>query len=150
MTRRWTILPAVLGLGATVVTNIREISADDYFAGLFETALGDDEIITKVVFPVPEKAGYEKFPNPASRYAMCGVMVAKTGGGVRVAVTGAGNDGVFRHSGMEAALSANWSADAVAGQSVDPGDMIADLHGSAEYRANLVSVMAKRAVANAG
>ncbi|MCW2309552.1 FAD binding domain-containing protein [Rhodobium gokarnense] len=142
---------AVLGLDATVVTNKREIAAADYFKGLFETALEEDEIIVKVVFQVPEKAGYAKFPNPASRYAMCGVMAAKmTDGSVRVAVTGAGNDGVFRHAGMEQALSSNWSADAVVGASVDPNDMLSDLHGSADYRANLVVVMAKRAVEAAG
>ncbi len=142
---------AVLGLGATVVTSKREIAADDYFQGLFETALDEDEIITKIVFPVPAKAGYAKFPNPASRYAMCGVFVAQfADGSVRVAVTGAGSEGVFRHGGMEAALAANWSPDAVAGETVSPDDMLSDMHGSAEYRANLVTVMAKRAVAAAG
>lgn len=141
----------VLGLGATVVTNKRAIAADDFFAGLFETALDDGEIIVKVEFPVPQKAGYAKFPNPASRYAMCAVMAVQAAdGSVRVAVTGAGADGVFRHGGMEAALAGNWSADAVAGLSVDADDMISDIHGSAEYRANLVAVMAARAVAAAG
>ncbi|PLX38131.1 MAG: carbon monoxide dehydrogenase [Hyphomicrobiales bacterium] len=142
---------AVLALGATVTTTKRTIAADDYFQGLFETALDDDEIITRVSFPVPAKAGYAKFPNPASRYAMCGVFVAQMAdGSVRVAVTGAGNNGVFRHEGMEAALAANWSVDAVADQTVSADDMIGDMHGSAEYRANLVTVMAKRAVAAAG
>ena len=142
---------AVLALNATVHTNKRSIAADDYFRGLFETALEDGEIITAFEFSAPTKAGYAKFPNPASRYAMTGVFVAKHGNGdVRVAVTGAGSNGVFRHSGMEAALAANWSPDAVASQSVDPADMLSDIHGSSEYRANLVKVMAKRAVVAAG
>lgn len=142
---------AVLGLDGTVVTNKREIAAGDFFTGLFETALDDDEIILRISFAVPQKAGYAKFPNPASRYAMCGVMAARMAdGSARVAVTGAGNGGVFRHAGMEAALASNWSADAVAGASVDAGDMLSDLHGSADYRANLVVVMAKRAVDAAG
>jgi CO/xanthine dehydrogenase FAD-binding subunit len=142
---------AVLALDAKVITNKRTIAADDYFQGMFETALEDGEIIIAFEFEAPAKAGYSKFPNPASRYAMAGVFVAKTGdGGVRVAVTGAGSDGVFRHLGMEQALAANWSPDAVVGQSVDPDEMLADIHGSSEYRANLVKVMAKRAVIAAG
>ena len=142
---------AVLALNATVHTNKRSIAADDFFRGLFETALEDGEIITAFEFEAPAKAGYAKFPNPASRYAMTGVFVAKsTAGDVRVAVTGAGSDGVFRHTGMEAALAANWSPDAVASQSVDASHMMSDIHGSSEYRANLVKVMAKRAVAAAG
>lgn len=142
---------AALALGATFHTSKRTIAADDYFQGLFTTALDEDEIITRVSFPVPEKAAYVKFPNPASRYAMCGVFVAKMAdGSVRVAVTGAGSDGVFRHAGMEAALAANWSPEAIAGQTVSPADMLGDLHGSSEYRANLVTVMAKRAVEAAG
>jgi carbon-monoxide dehydrogenase medium subunit len=140
---------AALALGATIVTNKREIAADDYFKGLFETALGEDEIITKVKFPIPEKSGYEKFRNPASRYAMVGVFVAKTKSGVRVAVTGAGSSGVFRQQAMEAALAANFSPDAVANIKTDPSEMISDLHGDAAYRAHLVGVMAKRAVAAA-
>ena len=116
---------------------------------MFETTLEDDEIVTAVTFDLPEKAAYAKFRNPASRYAMAGVFVAKTAGGARVAVTGAGSNGVFRHEGMEQALSGNWSADALSGASVDPSGMLSDLHGSAEYRANLVKVMAKRAVAAA-
>jgi aerobic carbon-monoxide dehydrogenase medium subunit len=140
---------AALALGATIVTNKREIAADDYFKGLFETALGEDEIITKVKFPIPEKSGYEKFRNPASRYAMVGVFVAKTKSGVRVAVTGAGSSGVFRQQAMEAALAANFSPDAVASIKTDPSEMISDLHGDAAYRAHLVGVMAKRAVAAA-
>lgn len=137
---------AALALGATIVTNKREIAADDYFKGLFETALEDGEIITKVKFPIPEKSAYEKFRNPASRYAMVGVFVAKTKGGVRVAVTGAGSDGVFRHAGLEAALAANFAPQAVAGVKTDPSGMLSDLHGDAEYRAHLVGVMARRAV----
>jgi carbon-monoxide dehydrogenase medium subunit len=141
---------AVLGLGATVVTNKRSIAADDFFAGIFSTVLEDGEIITKISFPIPQKAGYAKFANPASRYAMCGVFVAKTAGGVRVAVTGAGSSGVFRVAAMEQALAGNWSPGAVASISVPAGDMLSDIHGSADYRANLVTVMAKRAVAAAG
>jgi len=142
---------ALVGLNATVHTNKRALSADDFFTGMFETALEEDEIIVKISFPAPEKAGYEKFRNPASRYAMCGVMAAKLkDGSVRVAVTGAGSDGVFRVPEMEQALAANWSPDAVASITVSPDDMIGDLHGSPEYRAHLVTVMAKRAVAAAG
>ena len=137
---------AVVGLGATVVTNKREIAGDQFFTGLFETALAEGEIVTAVRFPVPQKAAYFKFPNPASRYAVVGVMVAKTAGGVRVAVTGAGPC-VFRQSAMEAALSSNFSADALSGISQDAGDLNEDIHASAEYRANLVVVGAKRAVA---
>ncbi len=140
---------ACLGLNATIVTNTRELAAADFFEGLFETALEEGEIVTAVRFPVPSRAAYAKFPNPASRYAMAGVMVAQTGDGVRVAVTGAGNDGVFRHEAMEAALGTNWSADALADVSTDADDMLSDMHGSAEYRAHLVGVMAKRAVESA-
>ncbi len=137
---------AMLGLGATIVTDRRQITADDFFVGLFETALQENEIITAVKFNAPERAGYAKFANPASRFAMTGVFVSKGPAGVRVAVTGAGSSGVFRHDGLEAALAANWSADALAGVVVDPTDLMADLHSTAEYRANLVKVMAKRAV----
>lgn len=141
---------AMLALAATIVTDRREMSADDFFTGLFETALEEGEIVVAVTFEAPVKAGYSKFPNPASRYAMTGVFVAKAAdGGVRVAVTGAGSDGVFRHAGLEAALAGNWSADAAAGVEVDASDLLSDIHGSAEYRANLVKVMAKRAVAAA-
>ena len=139
----------VVGLGATVRTNKREIAADDFFTGMFETALEDGEIITVVSFSVPEKAGYAKFPNPASRYAIVGVMVAKGANGVRVAVTGAGSH-VFRVPDMEAALAGNFAADALDGISVPANGLNSDLHASAEYRAHLVSVMAKRAVAAAG
>lgn len=137
---------AMLGLGATIVTDRRQITADDFFVGLFETAVQENEIITAVKFNAPERAGYAKFANPASRFAMTGVFVSKGPAGVRVAVTGAGSSGVFRHEGLEAALAGNWSADALAGVVVDPSDLMADLHSSAEYRANLVKVMAKRAV----
>jgi carbon-monoxide dehydrogenase medium subunit len=139
---------AVLGLNATVKTNRRSVHSDAFFTGMFSTALEDGEIITEVSFPIPERAGYAKFPNPASRYAMAGVFVAKTPAGVRVAVTGAGAC-VFRVPQMEAALDKSFTSDALAGITVDPGELNSDLHGSAEYRANLVSVMAKRAVAQA-
>lgn len=142
---------ALVALGATVKTNKRELAAEDFFTGMFETALEDDEIVTAVSFPVAAKSAYAKYPNPASRYAMAGVFVAKgSDGSVKVAVTGAGQDGVFRVPAMESALSSNWSADAVAGVSVPADGMLSDIHGSAEYRANLVTVMAKRAVAAAG
>ena len=141
---------AMVALGAEIMTTKRTIAADDFFVGMFETALEEDEVITAVTFSAPEKAAYSKFPNPASRYAMAGVFVAKGGDGVRVGVTGAGSDGVFRHEGMEAALGSNWSPDAVADIDVDEGMMLSDIHGSAAYRANLVKVMAKRAVAAAG
>ena len=140
---------AVVGLGATVVTSKRSITGDDFFKGMFETALEPGEIIVRVDFPVPEKAAYMKFPNPASRYAIVGIMAAKGAGGVRVAVTGAGAC-VFRANGMEAALSGNFSASALEGQSVAADGLNADIHASAEYRAHLVGVMAKRAVAAAG
>ena len=141
---------AMLALGATIVTSSREIAADDFFTGLFETALEDGEIVVAVAFDTPVKAAYSKFPNPASRYAMTGVFVAKAAdGSVRVAVTGAGSDGVFRHVGLEDALAADWSADAASRVGVDSADLLSDIHGSAEYRANLVKVMAKRAIAAA-
>jgi len=141
---------ACLGLGATIKTSSREVKADDFFTGLFETDLADDEVIVSVSFPKAEKAAYVKFDNPASRYALVGVFVAKAADGVRVAVTGAGQDGVFRVPEMEKALSANWSPDAVAGITVDAGTLNSDIHASAEYRAHLITVMAKRAVAAAG
>ena len=140
---------AMLALGATIETDKRKIAADDFFTGLFETALEEGEIIVAVSFRKPEKAAYCKFPNPASRYAMAGVFVAKGAGGVRVGVTGAGSNGVFRHAAMEKALSANFSPGALANVTTDPSDLLSDLHGSAEYRANLVNVMAKRVVAAA-
>ena len=139
---------AVIGLGATVKTNKREIAGDDFFTGLFETALEPGEIVTSVSFPVPDKAAYMKFPNPASRYAIVGVFVSQGSQGARVAVTGAGAC-VFRVAEMEQALAGNFSADAVAGISIPDGDLNSDIHASAEYRAHLVTVMAKRAVAEA-
>ena len=141
---------ALLALGATIQTDRRKISADDFFQGMFATALDAGEIVTAIHIPVPEKAGYAKMKNPASRYSMAGVFVAKGSAGVRVAVNGAGANGTFRATAMEAALAANWSADAVAGIKLDAGKMNGDIHGSAEYRAHLVTVMAKRAVVNAG
>lgn len=140
---------ALLALGATIETNKREFSAKDFFTGMFETALDEDEIVTAVVFPAASHTAYAKFPNPASRYAMAGVFVAKTGSGARVAVTGAGQNGVFRMADMEKALDGNWSADAVASMAPSADDMLSDMHGTAAYRANLVTVMAKRAVAAA-
>ncbi len=141
---------AVLALGATVVTNTREIAADDFFDGLYETALEEGEIITAVKFPIPGGSNYQKFEQPASRFALTGVFVAKTANGVRVAVTGAAREGVFRHEGMEAALSGSFTADAAAGVSVSADGMSNDLHGSPEYRANLVKVLTKRAVQEMG
>jgi carbon-monoxide dehydrogenase medium subunit len=140
---------AIVGLNATVKTNRREIGADDFFKGMFETALGDDEVITAVSFPKPDKAGYAKFPNPASRYAIVGVMVARTGSGVRVAVTGAAPC-VFRLGDAERALAGNFAPGALDGLSVKPDGLNGDIHASAEYRAHLIKVMAKRAVQAAG
>ena len=137
---------AVLGSGATVVTNKRKIAADDYFQGMFTTALEEGEIITGVTFPVPQKAAYVKFNQPASRFALTAVFVAKFADGVRVAVTGASNNGVFRWAEAEKALSANFAASAIAGLTVSADDMIGDLHGTPAYRANLVKVLTKRAV----
>lgn len=142
---------AMMALNAQIMTNKRTIDTDDFFTGMFETALEEDEIITAVTFPAPAKAAYVKYPNPASRYAMCGVFAAKLKNGMaRVGITGAGSDGVFRHEEMEGILSKDWSADAIAGCSVDAGDMLSDIHGDGAYRAHLVKVMAKRAVAAAG
>jgi len=138
---------AALGLGATIVTNTREIAADDFFAGLFETVLDEGEIITSVRFPVPGAANYQKFEQPASRFALVGVFVAKTGAGVRVAVTGASEGGVFRWGEAEAALAQAFSAQALDGMAPPADGMISDLHGSGAYRAHLVGVMARRAVA---
>jgi carbon-monoxide dehydrogenase medium subunit len=142
---------AALALGATIKTNTRSIKADDFFQGMFTTALEPGELITAVEFPLPvEKSAYEKFRNPASRYAMVGVFVAKGPAGVRVAITGAGQNGVFRHAAMEAALAKNWSPDAIAGIKTPADDLNSDIHGSAAYRAHLIGVMAKRAVVAAG
>ena len=139
---------ALLALGATIHTNTRDIAAEDYFKGMFLTALDDMEIITAVSFQAPVAGGYGKFPNPASRYAMAGVFVAKSvDGEVRVSVTGAGDNGVYRHAGLEAALFADWSASAVDAVEVSADGLMSDLHGTAAYRANLIKVMAKRALA---
>ena len=138
---------ALVALGATVKTNARELVAEDFFTGMFETALELGEIVLSVRFPIPEKAAYAKFPNPASRYAVVGVFVAKTGSAVRVAVTGAG-PAVFRATTFEQALAGSFSAAAVAGLKFPADDLNADIHASAEYRAHLVTVMAKRAVAS--
>ena len=140
---------AALASGATIVTNIREIAADDFFQGMFETALDEGEIITAVSFPIPQAANYQKFVQPASRFALVGVFVAKFADGVRVAVTGASNEGVHRWSEAEAALSADFSASAIDGLTVPADNLISDLHGSAEYRAHLVKVITGRAVAAA-
>ena len=141
---------AVVALNATVKTNKRTISADQFFTGLFSTALQDGEIITGVSFPVTEKAGYSKFRNPASRFALTGVFVAKAGGNVRVAAVGASQNGVMRVPAIEAALKANWSAGALDSVTISADGLLSDIHGSAAYRANLIKVMAQRAVAAAG
>jgi len=140
---------AVLGLNATIVTDQREIVADDFFLGLFETSLHQQEILQSIRFPKTNRAAYVKFPNPASRYAVVGVMVADTDKGVRVAVTGAGAC-VFRHAAFENALNKDFCCAALEGLSLDSGELNGDLHASPEYRAHLVSVMAKRAVASLG
>jgi carbon-monoxide dehydrogenase medium subunit len=137
---------AALGSGATIVTNTREIAADDYFQGMFATALEEGEIITAVRFPIPEKAAYIKFEQPASRFALTGVFVSKGADGVRVAVTGASNDGVFRWTEAEEALNGNFAPEALEGLSLSGDDMISDLHGTGAYRAHLAAVMTKRAV----
>jgi aerobic carbon-monoxide dehydrogenase medium subunit len=141
---------AALALAASIVTNRREIKADDFFTGLFSTALQDGEIITRVSFPIPDRFAYVKFPNPASRYALVGVAVARNGSGVRVAVTGAGRSGVFRHRGIEGALAGGGSAQALANVATNAADMMSDIHGDAAYRAHLVGVLARRALAAAG
>jgi carbon-monoxide dehydrogenase medium subunit len=140
---------ACLALGATIVTNKRKIAADDFFKGLFETALEEGEIITRVTFPIPGKAAYAKFRNPASRYALVGVFVAKRAGEIRVAVTGAGSDGVFRWPEAEAALARRFSAKSLDGLVAPAGALISDIHADNEYRAHLIGVMARRAVAAA-
>jgi carbon-monoxide dehydrogenase medium subunit len=139
---------AVLGLGATVHTTQRKIAADDFFQGMFTTALEDGELITVISFPAPKKAAYIKFKQPASRFALIGVFVAQTDSGVRVAITGGGN-GVFRHAGLEAALNKSFTPEAAAAVKIDASELSADLHASAAYRANLISVVTQRAVAKA-
>ena len=140
---------ALMALGAVVHTSKRKIPADEFFAGMFSTALDEDEIITKVAFPIPSKAAYVKFPNPASRYAIVGVFVAKKGSNVRVAVTGAGSNGVFRHEAMEQALAKRFNPKSLEGVATPAADLNGDIHASADYRAHLVGVIAKRAVAAA-
>ena len=142
--------PAVcLGLGATIITNKRRIKADDYFTGMFSTALEPAEIITKISFPLPKKAAYQKFRNQASRYALVGVFVGKRGSEIRVAVTGAGSSGVFRVPSFEEALKKRFSPKSLEGMSIPADGLASDIHGSAEYRAHLVGVLARRAVAAA-
>jgi carbon-monoxide dehydrogenase medium subunit len=140
---------ALVALGATVQTDRRKIAAEDFFTGMFETALELDEIVTAVSFPIPEKAAYAKFPNPASRYAVVGVFVARTGGAVKVAVTGAGAS-VFRSTELETALTRSFSAAAIEGIKIPETGLNSDIHASSAYRAHLVTVMAKRAVTAAG
>lgn len=141
---------AALGSGATIVTNAREIAADDYFQGMFTTALEEGEIITAVRFPIPSGASYQKFEQPASRFALVGVFVARTADGVRVAVTGASEEGVFRWSEAEQALDHDFRTDALMDLDIAPANMIGDLHGTKEYRAHLVKVLTKRAVTAIG
>ncbi|MEQ1649799.1 MAG: FAD binding domain-containing protein [Hyphomicrobiaceae bacterium] len=140
---------AALALGATMHTNKRTLSAQDFFQGLFATALDDNEILTEISFPIPKRFAYAKFPNPASLYAMVGVAVAETAGGPRVAVTGAGTDGVFRVPALETALTGGFKADALKSVTIPTTGINGDIHGSPEYRAHLIGVMARRAVAAA-
>jgi carbon-monoxide dehydrogenase medium subunit len=140
---------AVLGLGATIITSKRRIAADDFFKGLFETALEPDEIITKVSFPLAKKAAYMKFRHPASGFALVGVFVSKRGSEIRVAATGAGSNGVFRVKSFEEALKKRFSPKSIEGMTIPADGMNSDIHGSAEYRAHLVGVMARRALAAA-
>ena len=138
---------AVLGLGATVHTNLRAIAADDFFLGLYTTALGEGELITAVSFPLPARAAWRKFKQPASRFSLVGVFVTQGPAGTRVAVTGAGAGGVFRAHTLEQRLAADWSVASLAGATVSAADLNSDLHGSAEYRASLITLLAARAVA---
>ena len=140
---------ACLGLGATIVTTKRRVKADEFFTGLFETVLEPDEIITRVMFPLVKKAGYIKFRNPASRFALVGVFASKRGSEIRVAVTGAGASGVFRVAAFEEALKKRFAAKSLDGLTVPATGLASDIHGSAEYRAHLIGVLAKRAVAKA-
>ena len=140
---------AALGLGATITTNRRAIPADKFFTGLFQTVLKPGEVIVSVSFPLPRRAAYIKFRNPASRFALVGVFVSQSGGAVRVAVTGAGKDGVFRAKTMEKRLTENFAPDAIAKTKIAPDNLSSDVHASAEYRAHLVNVLAQRAVAAA-
>jgi len=139
---------AVLGLGATIHTTSRKIAADDFFLGMFTTALNPGELITAISFPIPKRAAYMKFKQPASRFALVGVFIAQFDAGVRVAITGAAN-GVFRHQGLEAALSKSFTPEAAAAVTIDASDLNGDIHATAAYRANLISVQAQRGVAKA-
>jgi len=139
---------AVLALGATIHTTARKIAADDFFLGMFATALDEGELITAISFPIPKRAAYMKFKQPASRFALVGVFIAQFDAGVRVAITGAAN-GVFRHAGLEAALSKNFTPEAAAAVKIDATDLNSDIHATAAYRANLISVQAQRGVAKA-
>jgi aerobic carbon-monoxide dehydrogenase medium subunit len=141
---------AALALGATFKTTKRTLTAEQFFKGLFATALEENEILTAITFPAAKRFAYAKFANPASRYALVGVAVAETAAGVRVAVTGAGADGVFRVPAMEAELAKSFSANAIAAVKVDPGTLASDMHAASDYRAHLIGVMAQRAVAAAG
>jgi carbon-monoxide dehydrogenase medium subunit len=140
---------ACLGLGATIITNKRRVAADDFFTGMFSTALEPDEIITKVSFPIAKKAAYQKFKHPASGFALVGVFVSKRGSDIRVAVTGAGANGVFRVKSFEEALKKRFSPKSIEGMTVPADGMNSDIHASAEYRAHLVGVLARRALAEA-
>ncbi|MDQ0394005.1 FAD binding domain-containing protein [Labrys monachus] len=140
---------AALALGASIITDRRTIAADDFFTGMFDTALEEGEIVTKVSFPIPGRAAYEKFRNPASRYALVGVFVAEKDGAVRVAITGAGSNGAFRHAAAEEALSGRFDAAALDGVTVSADELNGDIHASAEYRAHLIGVLTRRAVAAA-
>jgi carbon-monoxide dehydrogenase medium subunit len=140
---------ACLGLGATIVTNKRRIAADDFFTGMFTTALEENEIITKVMFPIAKKAGYEKFKHPASGFALVGVFVSKRGADIRVAVTGAGSNGVFRVKSFEEALKKRFAAKSLEGMAIPATGMNSDIHAGADYRAHLVGVLARRALAKA-
>lgn len=141
---------AVLGLGATVVTDKRRIAADEFFTGLYETAREPGEILTRIEYPIPDSAGYAKFMSPASRFSIAGVFISRTGKTVRVAVTGAGSGGVFRATELETALAADFLVESLADIAIDPSTLMGDQNGTPEYRANLVMVMARRAVQNMG
>jgi carbon-monoxide dehydrogenase medium subunit len=139
---------AVLALGATIRTTARKIAADDFFLGMFATALNEGELITAISFPIPKRAAYMKFKQPASRFALVGVFIAQFDAGVRVAITGAAN-GVFRHAGLEAALNKSFTPQAAAAVKIDATDLNSDIHATAAYRANLISVQTQRGVARA-
>ena len=141
---------AALGLSATIVTDRQRIPVDDFFVGLYQTAREADEIVARIDFPIPDIASYAKFLSPASRFSIAGVFIAKTGSAVRVAVTGAGLEGVFRASGLETALAKDFHTKALDRCEIDPGAMMTDQNGTPEYRANLVMVMARRAMENLG